>query len=151
MFGAMKLKQWEMGKLIAQDFSKNGIFKDIVWGDSAPAKEFDIRGSFNYQTSTYFHFSGLGELVYSISLLPLLTLPMNSFNYGCQAHFDVVSTRTGKVIFSQDYSEKYGYTKGMTWGNNPALFFPFSERLVPELIRKFAVDLQKIPQDSWKE
>ena len=95
------LQKGDIENILVSEIKLTGMFDDVEY--QALPKDYDIKGRVNLTIETYTHGSGLGILLYEFSLVGLFTLPIATFYYTGEAHFDVISTKDNKVIFSKDY------------------------------------------------
>lgn len=140
------LQKGDIENILVSEIKLSGMFNDVEY--QGLPKDYDIKGRVNLTIETYIHGSGLGLLFYEFSLLAWFTLPMASFYYTCEAHFDVISTKDNKVIFSKDYLSKDKKWEGIIYHINPlhptrARFSgEFGEDVFPVIVKEFVNDLQ---------
>jgi hypothetical protein len=132
----------EVEKVLTDELNKTMLYNNVVFeGDQ---KDYDIQGKLDFKLDDYIHIFGLGQF---LGCLPpsvpivILTLPTAYMYFMCEAHFDVVETGSGKIIFSKDY-----YSKEKLVGWFPVDRFKikplFGEKVLPSIIKEFINDLK---------
>jgi len=135
------LQKGDLENTLASEIKKTGMFDKVEY--QGLPKDYDIKGRVNFTQEAYAHFSGFGLICYSTGLLPLLALPMETTFYTCDAHFDVISTKDNKVIFSKDYRSKDSKWHALLYGKSiKETANVFGEDIFPVIVKEFVDDLQ---------
>jgi hypothetical protein len=139
------LQKGDIENILVSEIKKTGMFDEVEY--QGLPKDYDIKGRVNLTIETYIHASGLGVL-YELSLIGLFTLPMATLYYTCEAHFDVISTKDNKVIFSKDYLSEDKEWEGIIYHisqlkpTRATLSSEFGEDVFPVIVKEFVYDLQ---------
>jgi hypothetical protein len=139
----VKLMPGETEKLITEELSKLNLYDEVVF--NGDRKDYDIQGRVYFKLESRSILGGFGILaVLPPVLIPvILFTPIASFNFICEAHFDVVETRNNKIIFSKDYNSEVSQLQGLLYGGSRwTLEAMFGEKVFPPIVKEFSNDLQ---------
>ena len=103
----------EIEKILTEELNKTSLFNEVTF-EGAP-KDYDIQGKVDFILDVNTHLSGFGFLLSPVSLL---FLPMGTYNYKCEAHFEVVSTSDNNIVLSKDYFYKKRFWLGLLYSGN---------------------------------
>ena len=73
----------------------------------------------------------------------LICLPMATYNYKCEAHFEVFSTCDNSIVFSKDYFSKERFTLGLFYGNILKAKKLYGKKVFPIIVEEFINDLKE--------
>ena len=72
-----------------------------------------------------------------------LFTPFETLKYTCESHFDIIHTKTNKIIFSKDYNSGESKLSALFYGRTrwtlPAVF---GEEVFPPIVKEFTSDLK---------
>ena len=128
----------EIEKILAEELNKTSLFKEVTT-ESVP-KDYDIQGKVDFILDLNSHMSGFGIF---FGLASLLFLPTATYNYKCEAHFEVVSTADNSIVFSKDYFSKERYTLGLFYGNIKKSQKLYGKKIFPVIVKEFINDLKE--------
>lgn len=131
------LQRNEAEHLLVAEIKKCGVFSDATYGGKA--QDYEIKGSIDFKTEANLHQSGLG--IFYHGLLPMFILPNASYQATCDAHFDVISTQNGKVIFSKNYQKTTGWWKQWPAYNSKRVKTAYGEEVYPRIVKQFLTEL----------
>ena len=133
------LQKGDIENILVSEIKKTMMFDKVEY--QGLPKDYDIKGRVNFTQNNYAHFSGFGVVCWSTGLLPLLAFPATTIFYTCEAHFDVISTKDNKVIFSKDYLSKDSKWSALLYGSKTAANV-VGEDIFPVIVKEFVDDLQ---------
>ena len=128
----------EIEKILTEELNKTSLFNEVTF-EGAP-KDYDIQGKVDFTLDMNSHMSGFGIL---FSIASMLFLPTATYNYKCEAHFEVVSTTDNSIVFSKDYFSKERDTLGVIYGNLFQSQKLYGKKVFPVIVEEFINDLKE--------
>ena len=142
------LKKGEIEGILVNELQRNRIFKDVVYGDVK--KDYALQGSVNFYLNIYRHISGLGTFFWGGLIIPALTLPFETDELICEAHFEIVTQDSKKTVFSKDYTSTISYNMGLFY-NDSKYYEAFGDEAFPKIVQQFISDVKAIPASAWEK
>jgi len=142
--GNVKRIPGEVEKLMIEELNKLNLFDQVVL--EGAQKDYDIRGKVDFKLNVRRPNAGLGifgTLPPGLFLMIFFT-PIEILDYICEAHFEVIDTKTNKTIFSEDYNSEKSQFVGVFYGNRPGLQQQsmFGKKIFPSIVKEFINDLK---------
>jgi len=128
----------EIEKILTEELNKTSLFNEVTF-EGAP-KDYDIQGKVDFILEKNSHMSGFGML---FTIASFLLLPTATYNYKCEAHFEVVSTTDNSIVFSKDYFSKERDTLGVIYGNLFQSQKLYGKKVFPVIVEEFINDLKE--------
>jgi hypothetical protein len=141
----INLKHNEVEHILCDELTQAGLFKDVSVDNLH--SDFKVTGKIDFEYDMNVHMSGLGVL-YPLLVVPVVALPHSKLDYVCKAHLQVISTKTGAVVFSNKY-EKESHQQWWPLCTQARLWKPFGEEVFPQIVSAFLTDIQNTPKSSW--
>jgi hypothetical protein len=133
----------EVEKVLTEELNKLNLFDQVVFeGDQ---KDYDIKGRVDFKLEVRSPLAGFGILYVlpPVLIFGSLFTPLATFKHICEAHFDVVDTKTNKIIFSKDYNSEKTQLTALFYGESRWTLSPvFGERIFPPIVKEFTSDLK---------
>ncbi len=147
-FGGDSLQPLEAEILLAKQLVQSQVVRSASIGEGT-SSDFLVLGSIDFRSDRWLHHSGLGALVQTVSLLPLLVLPQSTDKTSVAAHLELVRRSDGRSVLSKDYREEQTSSYWALQGN--AQLRSFAEDLLPRVYARFASDLRALPAETWSK
>lgn len=128
----------EIEKILTEELNKTSLFNEVTF--EGVQKDYDIQGKVDFTLDLNSHMSGFGIF---FGIASLLFLPTATYNYKCEAHFEVVSTNDSSIVFSKDYFAKERYTLGVFYGNILKSQKLYGKKVFPVIVEEFINDLKE--------
>jgi len=141
----IRLKTNELEGILAGEITKADLFEKATVGGTDG--DFLIKGDVALRFEMQRHFSGLGILY--IALLPALLLPADAETFKCEAHFEIVSTRSNTTVLSKDYVAK---SRWQCWiYNQPRIWESYGDEVFPKIVDSLLADMKALPRSAWDQ